>query len=192
MDIDRLMPPEAEVSTNNEPLPLLQIDPQPRPYQAYCVTEASSRPTSPDTAIPQPLRPQQSSTKERDIEPLMPPNSFLTWSPATSVEEDGSLAISPRRENDGKEQQETSNPDSPSRHTVLANGNHITRAVTPRGSHPLVGNQPLVYDRTQSQSRMHPSVPSHVAISRAYQIKSLPQHANNADMVFRPLPPLPV
>lgn len=185
------MSAEAHLSKNHESLLFLPDKPSPRPYQAYCITEASSRPPSPEVFTPQPCCIPPSPIKECAVEPQFLSNSSATRLLANKVHEDGSPATSPSSKFANNGQQKTSNVSSCWRDTELVDQYHIAQAVTPRGSHPLAGNQIPMYDRAQSQSRMQQSVPVYVATSRAYQRKPLPRTANDADIEPHPLPPLP-
>jgi hypothetical protein len=163
-----------------------------RPYQAYCITEASSRPPSPDALIPRPLRIRASSDQVRNAESQKIPETPIISPSLTMTEMESNLAISPRRDMESNVQQESSIQRLWSRNTVLEDQYHITQAVTPRESQPLTVNQTTMYDRTLSQLRMQQTTPTYVATSPAYRRKPPPQHANNVGMDPRPLPPLPV
>jgi hypothetical protein len=193
MDIARLTPPRTGRGLSDETFILVHNDRQKRPYQAYCVTEASSRPsTPPDSFHPQPSRTQRSlSTQGRKFEPSPSQDDLFPQPPATNIEHDGSPATSPSKEKRCNEQQESPNRKTSSRDTVVTSVNHITRAVTPRGSHPLVGSQTPTYDQVLSQFRVQPLAPSYATTSRAYQRKSLPSAASDWRMDSHPLPPLP-
>jgi hypothetical protein len=193
MDIAHLTPSRTGRGVSDEAFIFVHNDRQKRPYQAYCVTEASSRPpTPPDSFKPRPSPTHRSlSTQGRNFEPSPSQNDLFPQPPATNIEHDGSPATSPSKEKGCNEQQALPNRKTPSRNTVVTSVNHITRAVTPRGSHPLVGSQTPTYDQVLSQFRVQPLAPSYATTSRAYQRKSLPQPASDWIMRSHPLPPLP-
>jgi hypothetical protein len=156
------------------------------------MTEASSRPPSPDMLIPRPLCIRASSDQERDPGPRNIPDNSIIPSSVTRAEIESNLATLPRRDVENNAQQGSSIQRPWSRNTVLANQHHITQAVTPRESHPLTVSQTTTYDRTPSQLRMQQTTPTYVAACPAYQRKLIPQYANNVGIDPHPLPPLPV
>jgi hypothetical protein len=190
MDIDhpRSHSPHASADVSS---PLLD-EPGPRPYQAYCVTEASSRPPSSNSLRPQPFLIQSSIVETCDTELRLLPTEPDPQTPATNVERNSSSAISLGQEKGGNEQETSANGEPSSRNTILAHPHHITQAVTPRGSHSLTTSQTNMYDATPSHLRMQQSSPKHVATFATYQRKPLPNHTSNVGMDHRPLPALPI
>ncbi|KAH7402348.1 hypothetical protein DE146DRAFT_610260 [Phaeosphaeria sp. MPI-PUGE-AT-0046c] len=191
MDGSCLSLPAGPDKSSNESSPLLRKDHPPRPYQAYCATEASSRPTSPDALTPRPLQFGTSLPPICD-EPRYLPRTSLTTSTPSGIEQsrsNGFIVSGFEDESDGTKEQPNGGPQF--RSTMLVNSNHITQAVTPRGSHPLTGNQPITYDRTPSQFRMQRATSEYVATILACPRKPLPQHAMDTSIDHRPLPPLP-
>lgn len=177
---------------SNESSPLLHNDQNPRPCQAYCVTEASSRPPSPNTLTPRPLRIRRSLSPIRDDESRCLPSIPPTPSTTALIEQDHrDVENVPALGVGGDEEEEHTNGSPQYRSTMLLDANHITQAVTPRGSPPLMDNQPIMYDRTPSQVRMQRSTPEYVATTSTCRRKPLPQHAVDTSMAHRPLPPLP-
>lgn len=186
MDRNHLSPPAGPDKSSNEASPLLRSEHPSRPYQAYCVTEASSRPPSPDALIPRPMR-------LRDHGPRYSRNASLNPSTPASIDQSRSIAAvvsGLENKSDGKRKQ--SNGSHQLRSTMLDKSNHITQAVNPRGSHPLKGVEPTRYDRTPSQLRMQRATPENVATTSTCRRKPLPHHASNTSMIHRPLPPLPL
>ncbi|KAH4184571.1 hypothetical protein HBI81_242680 [Parastagonospora nodorum] len=191
MNIDHLTVDSPRLDADAEATGLLK-ETVLRPYQAYCVTEASSRPPSPSSLRPQPLRVRSSRLQNLGSEPQSLPSWPDLQTPATYTQRNGSLAILSKEGKEGNEQHELSNQALPSRCTSLESQDHITQAVTPRGSHPLATSQTRTYDETPSHSRMQQTSRKHVTASTAYRRKALPQHFSDSSMGHHPLPPLPI
>jgi hypothetical protein len=191
MDYNNLASPNVRVDENSELSPLLYSKSGNRSYQAYCVTEASSRPPSPDRLMPRPLCIQSSPGRERQDKPRAFQDHSFAQSLMTNVQQDRSLSMSSTWKNAENGEETSSSQICPSQSTVLVDDDHITPAVTPRGSHPLAAGQ-TSYDQTLSHSRMQQTSPAYVATPRAYQRKPLPHSAVNAIIEPRPLPPLPL
>lgn len=190
MNADSSWPVEDRLESNSGVAPLLSTNIRSR-YQAYCATEVSSRPSSPDTLTPGPLHIQSSLIEKRDVEPDTERQTNVTQPPATSTEYQEDLATLSKRKNQCYEQRFSTNESPTSRHSELGIDNHIAQAVTPRGSHPLAGSQTPVYNRTPSHSRMQPIRQIHVPTSQPIPRKPVLQHENEAYMDRHPLPPLP-
>jgi hypothetical protein len=166
--------------------------PRARLYQAYCVTEASSRPPSPDTLIPPPLRIRPSTAREREIDTRYSLSKSILDRTTTIVDQDTNLAMPPEEANVGDGPPASSNDKLSSGNTILADRHHIAQAVTPRGRNPLKTTETKTYDATPSHFRMQQIAPKYVATSIAYQRKALPQNNSNSGMDHHPLPPLPI
>jgi hypothetical protein len=192
MDTNNLTPPRRRAHAPDESSPLLQNESGNRSYQAYCVTETSSRPQSPDTLTPRPLCIRSSFAQDQIVESRIVVDRSLAQLPATSIEQDPTLAISSEQVNGSNAQQVLPSRILSSQNTMFADDHHITQAVTPRGSHPLAAEQTLVCDGALSHSRMQQRLPAYVVTSRAYQRKPVPQPSRETIMEPRPLPPLPI
>lgn len=190
MNIDHLMIDSPRLEADAETASLLK-EPVLRPYQAYCVTEASSRAPSPSSLIPQPLRIRPSNLKDLGSEPQSLPSWPDPKTPATYAQRNDSLAILFKEGKEGNEKHKLSNQVLPSHRTNLESQDHITQAVTPRGSHPLATSQTSTYDETPSHLRMQQTSRNHVTAPTAYRRKLLPQHFSGSNMGHYPLPPLP-
>lgn len=180
------MPNDEQASST----PLIHDDPPRRPYQAYCVTEASSRPCSPDLFIPTPTkttskqaRPQHAARSSSTLN--------LTCSSATTRSKDEQHEVDPGQEKNYSQNEEAqANHILPLQVTAEVNEQHITQDVTPRGSHRTTSAQAYTYDQTPSHPRMqHPGHPEVTALD-PIKSKSLKEHAAPAS-IQHPLPPLP-
>jgi hypothetical protein len=191
MDVGRLKFLDAGIEGLDEALPLLNANRQRRPYQAYCATETSSRPHSPETLIPRPLRISFSATKPLKHAPSLSITAS-GLSLARTSEQDECLAISSELEERIDTPETVLNHQTSSRSTTPIIEHHLAQAVTPRGSHQLASPQTLMYYRTPSHVRMQQAAPIHVATSRIAHRKPIPQHVAPVDMELHPLPPLPV
>lgn len=191
MDNDHLIAMSSQVKGSGESTSLFPNEPEPRPYQAYCVTEASSRPPSPDILRPQPLHIRSSVVRERNTATRSSTSEPIVQASATNIEESSILAIPPGEANESNEPLVPSNQELSLGSTMLANRHHITQAVTPRGSHPLKTDQTRMYDATPSHLRMQPITPKDVATSTAFRRKLLPRNNSDVGMDHHPLPPLP-
>jgi hypothetical protein len=177
-----------------ESLPLLRNESNPRPYQAYCITEAS-RPPTPDVPTPKPLRIRTPLAtplaEQRESEPRQSTINSIVKALAIKFEQGCITTCQVERDKEhGRGIPPNENPRSGN--TSLEIDDHIVQAVTPRGSHPLMTTESTVCDRTPSHLRMQQSSPTYVALSPTYRCKPLPHHANIATMEHRPLPPLPL
>ncbi|CBX91660.1 hypothetical protein IAQ61_010959 [Plenodomus lingam] len=149
------MPPSSE--SQDDAVPLSPDHGGPRPYQPYCVTEASiSRPQSPDLLTLELLR----------VEHTRKPISILTSTDRTHQEIDINIATcssSPTTTPASSNQVATLDTGSKSNirslktnrkplsgNTRLIDSNHIAQAVTPRGSHLLAPGKNPLYDKTLS------------------------------------------
>ncbi|KAF2029340.1 hypothetical protein EK21DRAFT_27997, partial [Setomelanomma holmii] len=186
MDIDPPKLAENRADSSGDILPLLDTTTN-RRYQAYCATEASSRHPSPDTLAPRPLRTKPSPHHERDIEPKLESHN-VAQPTATSAKVDDGIATLPKWKYQSNEPV-SANEGSQSRRSMLGNDNHITQAVTPRGSHQLAGSQTMMCDSTPSHSRMQPRGPGYVAASWKVRRRTSPQYVGDACMNEHPLPP---
>lgn len=190
MDIDHLMTDSPRLDADAEIASLLK-EPVLRPYQAYCVTEASSRAPSPNSLRPQPLRIRSSKPQGPASEPQSSPSWPDLKTPATYTQRNDSLAILSKEGKEGNEEHELSNQVPPSHRTSLESQDHITQAVTPRGSHPLATSQTSTYDEAPSHLRMQQTSRKHATASTAYCPKPLLQRFSDSNMGHHPLPPLP-
>jgi hypothetical protein len=191
IEVTHITPPDTQSDEAIECLPLLNTESGPRPYQAYCVTEPPSRAPSPDILMPRPLCTRAPLDQHRDFESRQAPSDSLPQLSTAPIENNDSLAIIPRQNFGSSVQQEPSNHRMWSQDTMLEHQHHITQAVTPRGSHPVMASQAAMYDRTPSHLRMQQTTPAYVTTSILYQRVPLPQHANTVGMYSRPLPQLP-
>ncbi|CAO2653169.1 Nn.00g025800.m01.CDS01 [Neocucurbitaria sp. VM-36] len=170
--------------THNESSPSFHDGPKRRPYQPYCVTEASSRAQSPDVLTPLPLRILPPRTEEYDCgaQNRCPaestPNIPLSQHAASSIKPHDSVAISPKTESKCRGQNPLPNRVSPSGNTTSANPNHITQAVTPRGSHSIASSDATVCNETPSHPRMQWPVSPDTATAQQVSRKPLPGHSN--------------
>lgn len=114
-----------------------------RPYQPYCVTEASSRPESPDTLLPRPLfsTPPDTQSTDNNVSSHEDPSLYLVTSPGPSAASNGQIQHGPttisRTGSDIDIQPDPTNGIAPGVDALLEKLNHIAQAVTPRGSHSL-------------------------------------------------------
>jgi hypothetical protein len=198
MDHKHRMPLEIPEEEPGEALPLLYEIFSRRPYQAYCVTEASSRPPSPDSLIPKPLRTSATPVLQVliDTESLetqvVDQNNHPTQTTASSPEQYVESATLHRTGKYSKRQTSSSNQESLLECTRSGNTpNHITRAVTPRGSHSLAPSEVTVYDRPPSQSRMQQLTFSSDDSTQVGSPKPIERHNDPLSTYRRPLPPLP-
>ncbi|KAH6875662.1 hypothetical protein BKA58DRAFT_125951 [Alternaria rosae] len=170
-----------------------------RPYQAYCVTEASSRPSSPDNLIPRPLRTSTTpvlqvfiDTKSVETEDYDQNNNLtqaVTGSPAQYVES----ATLRRTGQYSKRQTFLPNRKPLPERTRSGNTpNHITRAVTPRGSHSLASSEVTVCDLPSSHPRMQQSTSSNNEFDQTGSHKPIERCDDLLGTHQRPLPPLPL
>ena len=170
-----------------------------RPYQAYCVTEASSRPSSPDNLVPKPLRTSTTpvsrvfidteSVETEDCDH----NKNLTQTAADSPAQYVESATLRRTGQYSKRQTFPPNRKPLPERTRSGNTpNHITRAVTPRGSHSLAPSEVTVCDLPSSHPRMQQSTPSNNESDRIGSHKPIEQCDDLLGTYQRPLPPLPL
>ncbi len=199
MDPTHPMPSGTLDEAPSEALPLLHDIPFRRPYQAYCVTEASSRPPSPDDLSPKPLRTSATpilhvvvDTESADIGTSDQNHSHLqaTASSPGKYVESATLRKAGQYSN-----RQTSLPNEKSLPESTKSGNisnHITRAVTPRGSHSLASFEVTAYDRPPSHSRMQRSASSNDGTLHKVPRKPLKRHDDHFGVHQRPLPTLPL
>lgn len=124
------------------------------PYQAYCVTVASSRPQSPDTvSLDYSQSPSQSTQDLCDGAHIDP-----GWIVALDLLPDRAAASYPERDHCIAKtdsirelQHQRTNSTVGSGKSQWQNLNHIAQTVSPRGSHSLASNDTIVYDGTRSQ-----------------------------------------
>ena len=170
-----------------------------RPYQAYCVTEASSRPSSPDNLIPKPLRTSKTPVlqvlidAESDETEDCDQNNNLTQTAAGSPAQYVESATLRRTGQYSKRQTFLPNRKPLPERTRSGNTpNHITRAVTPRGSHSLAPSEVTVCDLPSSHPRMQQSTSSNNESDRTGSHKPIKQCGDPLGTYQRPLPPLPL
>ncbi|KAF2850163.1 hypothetical protein T440DRAFT_115509 [Plenodomus tracheiphilus IPT5] len=126
-----------------------------RRYQPYCITEASSRPESPDSLVPKPLR----------IDPARRSNVIPTTSdqavqqvdvntihnPSTTTTPNKSYQIATFETGSKSDiRLSTTNREPRPRDTWSVDSNHIAQAVTPRGSHLLASGIKISCDQALS------------------------------------------
>jgi hypothetical protein len=192
MATDQQCLPSSQVKADDDSMLKLLEQPNARLYQAYCVTEASSRPPSPDTLRPQPLRIRRSIARERETDTRYSLSKSILQETAVSLDQGSRLVMLPGEANGSDGPPMPSSKESSSGNTILGNRHQIAQAVTPRGSHPLKTGKTKMYDATPSHFRMQQTTPKCVATSIAYRRRPLAQHNNNSGMDHHPLPPLPV
>ncbi|KAF1843066.1 uncharacterized protein K460DRAFT_287596, partial [Cucurbitaria berberidis CBS 394.84] len=191
------MPLEAPIDGHSESLPLLHNLADRRPYQPYCVTEASSRAQSPELLTPKPLRIIKSCARELDgdeqtqhsrddVLDMLPARSA-----ASSPGQQDSLIILPKTGSKSKRNPSLSNRISQLGNTKTASPNYIAQAVTPRGSHTLASLDEAVYDETLSHPWVQRPRSLYIATSQQVIRKPLPWRSGHAGMDYHPLPPLP-
>ncbi|KAH9873263.1 hypothetical protein J1614_005661 [Plenodomus biglobosus] len=183
MGYEHMTPSSVDKQDENDSL--LQDSGGLRPYQPYCVTEASSRPQSPDTFVPKPLR-------------ILPARKPISTSTSTTPERllqqvdvnivcSSSLTTTPDRPYrvEALETGSKSNIRSPTTNrnhlpgnTQSVNSNHIAQAVTPRGRHLLAPAKKTSYDETPSP-RMQPIEDMYTSPHRVLRRKSLPPSARH-------------
>ena len=169
-----------------------------RPYQAYCVTEASSRPPSPDPLVQEPfcasappLWPAADRAHFTDTERFEQNNSFIQAAASSPEQYVESVTLS-------KVEQYSKRQTSPPNGKLLCertgsgkDPNHITRAVSPRGSHLLASSEVVAYDQPPSHAQLRQLEPSTRTDTRSVSRRPM-EHGNRMGTHQRPLPPLPL
>lgn len=170
-----------------------------RPYQAYCVTEASSRLSSPDNLILKPLQTSKTPVSQVFIDTesveteYCDQNNNLTQAAAGSPAQYVKSATLRRTGQYSKIQTfPPSRKPLPERTRSGNTPNHITRAVTPRGSHSLAPSEVTVCDLPSSHPRMQQSTSSNNESDRTGSHKPIEQRDDLLGTYQRPLPPLPL
>ncbi|KAH7082202.1 hypothetical protein FB567DRAFT_594694 [Paraphoma chrysanthemicola] len=190
MDAGPVEPIAACVKPNIESTHLLEFKSRGR-YQAYCATEASSRPVSPDTLTLNYLHAQPSSLSPRIVEPESDRQNETAQPSRSNIEYDKDVATFSKWTMQNSVLQFPANDSVGSRHSMLGNSNHITQAVTPRGSHPLAVSQTLACNRTPSHPRMQSPRLAENSASESFRPEPPPHHIDKAFLDRHPLPPLP-
>jgi len=194
MASDKFACTRARPEMSDEVSALLFRNRQIRPYQAYCVTEASSSRAPSPVAIPPTLLHHQRQTKDFSYEkPNLrhgrhdsPPKSS-----ASHIKPNDNLIKLLSQEKERNQPDLSTNQLPSPCDTKNTSKYHITPTVSPRGSHPLAACQTQVCDAAPSQLRVPPPVRAHVATSKAYQRKAPPRNIQRREMDGRPLPALP-
>ncbi|KAF1935697.1 hypothetical protein EJ02DRAFT_301476, partial [Clathrospora elynae] len=198
MDCNHPMPLRIQIDAPSEAPPLLHNAPARRRYQPYCETVASSRPPSPNPLILQPLhvsisRPLRTNVDAQPQEhDEADQNKSLVQSAASSPAHHVGAATLLKTGRNSKRKGTSPNRTAASRDTESADPNHITQAVTPRGSHSLASVEVTAYDRTPSHPRMQQSVHFDIATLQTIPRKHIQRQDRYAGMAYHPLPPLPL
>lgn len=183
-------------TASSESPPLLHAGAERRPYQAYCVTEASSRAQSPDNLTPLLLGSILLSAHQLDCagQTRCPeeatPDISLIQTTASSPRHHGGHTISPKTGSKTQEQNRLPNQFSTPSNTISASPNHIARTVTPRGSHSTTLADGTVYDEALSHSRMQRPISLDTATVQQVSRKPLPWRSNHVSIDRLPLRPL--
>ncbi|KAH7070503.1 hypothetical protein BKA63DRAFT_77997 [Paraphoma chrysanthemicola] len=189
IDACPIEPVAACVKPNIESAHLLECKSRGR-YQAYCATEASSRPTSPDTLTLDLLHGQPSLLLPRVVKPESDRQAETAQPPRSNIEHDKDVATFSKWKIQNGGLRFPANDSVVSRRSKLEKSNHIAQAVTPRGSHLLAVNQTLACNRTPSHPRMQPPRLAEKSTSESFRTEPLP-HVDEAYSDRHPLPPLP-
>jgi hypothetical protein len=199
MDRSHLMPSNIPEDAPNESIPFSYDIPFRRLYQAYCITEASSRPSSPDSLIPKPLRTSAPSlfqtainTGSADTEKFEQNDSGSQASASDSAQHIESVTL--RKTGQYSKRQTPSSNQKPlwERTRLGNNPSHITRAVTPRGSHSLASSEVITYDRPPSHPRMQQLGFANKNTVQPIPRKPIERLGDRVSTYQRPWPPLPL
>lgn len=181
--------------------PLLSTHLERRPYQAYCVSVTSSRPSSPQSLLSLPLH-----IKHRQIDLILPDqrkrkeeNDQIRLSNCT-------MTTSARNDKDisanfpagGTSEEQTNwtrapNEENDVHEVVSMNSNHITQPITQYGNHFLARLESVACNEA-----LRPLANSHPILNQIGELLSDPQHSGRKFCVTqligpnRPLPLLPL
>ncbi|KAF7452989.1 hypothetical protein PtrM4_002760 [Pyrenophora tritici-repentis] len=192
MDYSRFIPPDTTHDVPGEALPLVQNTIERSPYQAYCETAtSSSRSSSSRSLMPSPLRIRRhlSSRIANDSQPSghngSDQNTLLIQAAASAPGSYIDVVTLLKTGEHCKTQTQPANCDTL---TESAISNHITRAVTPRGSHLLALETVTACDVTPSHPRIQQVGYTDCTTTRTISRKPI---LRDSGTYYRPLPPLP-
>ncbi|CAA9958780.1 hypothetical protein PTMSG1_02318 [Pyrenophora teres f. maculata] len=195
MDYSRFMPPDAIPNVPGEALPFIQNTIERTPYQAYCeTTTSSSRSSSSRSLMPSPLqiRGRPSLQTENDSQPPghdeSDQNTLLIQAAASAPRHYIDAVTLLKTGEDCKTQTQRANCDTL---TESAMSNHVTQAVTPRGSHSLASDTVTECNATPSHPRIQQVEYPDCATTRTISRKPIPRDDGYSGTYYRPLPSLP-
>ncbi|RMZ66539.1 glycoside hydrolase family 5 [Pyrenophora seminiperda CCB06] len=192
----RFTPPDTASDVPGEALPLLEKSVERKSYQVYCETAASSsRSSSCDSLIPSPLQIPRVSSLHIESDSPTPENhesgqNTIHFQAAASIPEpkaDSVTLLKPGK--DDKTQTRTANCDTLADSAV---SHHITRAVTPRGSHSLASDKVTACDTILSHPRIQQMESVNCTTARTVLRKPIPHQGLHTGANYRQLPPLPL
>ncbi|KAH7555190.1 hypothetical protein BM1_06813 [Bipolaris maydis] len=198
MDHNQLMQNDANKTTLNEALSLLRDTPVIRPYQAYCDTEISSRPPSPEDLVPSPLRVRKVYQKQIDMsaqtsisdtsEQVVSLTRVATSSPDKQVDFPLSVPAEyyPRKQNQRMNHRNLLGSTSP------ATSDHITQPINLCGSYLLAEDEVTAYDFDPAITRVQPSKNFDRLTRPNILRKPVSEDRRALGIIYRPLPQVPL
>jgi hypothetical protein len=200
--MDRFHPmlPGNTTDAPSEALPLLYTTSGRHPYQSYCetVTDSSSPPRSSGLSLSNSILRSRTPSLDFafDSQQREPNEAYQNILPVLSAASSPGRYVDdvPLLKTGSGSKRQTSSPNRKQRSSDTTTGspNHITPAVTPRGSHLLARYKVTAYDRTPSHPRMQQMKPSNGATVRTIPWKPIEREKNYAVTKYHPLPLLPL
>ncbi|EOA90101.1 uncharacterized protein SETTUDRAFT_36754 [Exserohilum turcica Et28A] len=187
---------EFKTDTLGEASPLLCDTVERRPYQAYCATEISSCPPSPDILVPSPLRIRKVHSQQADTDTqatdtdASEQNTSLVHAATFSLDKHFNFARVFTSEKYRKKQTKPTNQNELLKCTASATADHIAPPPTPRGSHLAVDNA-TVYHQAPSRPRMQQLEYIDCSPERSIPRKPVPRNGWSLGSSYRPLPAVP-
>jgi hypothetical protein len=194
------MPLRTITDAPDEALPLINDTSEWRTYQAYCesVVDSSSPPRSSGLSFSESIPRSRKPSLQLTLDPqpsrslAIEHNASPVLSAASSPQRYSGSATLLKTGKETKRQTVFSNRRALPRNTTTGKVNHITRAVTPRGSHSLARFKVTAYDRPPSHPRMQRMESSNSPTARTIPRKPLQQSSQYAETGYRPRPLLPL
>ncbi|EMD60650.1 hypothetical protein COCSADRAFT_99259, partial [Bipolaris sorokiniana ND90Pr] len=188
---------DTNTTTLSEALSVLRDTPEIRPCQAYCDTEISSCPPSPENLAPSPLRVRKVYLKQIDMSAqasIVDASEQVSLTRVVTSSSDKQVDL-PRPvppENDTREQDQEMSQRSFLGSVSSVTPDHTTQPINPRGSHSLGDHEVTAYDFDPAITRVEPLKHTDGVTGRTIPGKPVPEYRGALGTIYRPLPQVPL
>ncbi|EUC45364.1 hypothetical protein COCMIDRAFT_95746 [Bipolaris oryzae ATCC 44560] len=198
MDHNRPMHIDTNITTLNEVSSLLRDSPEIRPYQAYCDTETSSCPSSPENLSPSPLQVMKVHLKQADMSTqasaidASEQEISLTRVATSSTEKQVDFPRSFPAGNQTRKRDQGMNQSGFFASVSSATSGHIPQPINPRGSHLQSDDEVTAYDSDPAITRVQLSTQIDRVTELTKPRKPVPENGVEFGTIYRPLPQVPL
>ncbi|USP78532.1 hypothetical protein yc1106_05806 [Curvularia clavata] len=195
MENNHVMPTDATADKISEVFSLLRDTLERQPYQAYCTTEASSCPSSPDQFVPSPLRVEKVhshrigvATQALNIDSSKQEESFDRTATDSAEKHLNSTEFVLKTECSKEPEQGMTRKVSLQNISFLSS-DQVARPSTTQGGHSSAKDGPTDYDPISQSSQLRPSRYDDSTTKHEIKRKLMPYNEESATANHRPAPP---